>query len=62
MKMMLAHWRFMRLIRLVLGLSILIQGILERDPLRIIFGLLFSGMAIANIGCCGSGGCPVNLK
>ena len=62
MKMILEQWSFIRLIRLILGLSILIEGIFQKDPLRIIFGSLFSGLALANIGCCGTSVCSVNLK
>ena len=61
MKIILQHWNFIRFIRLVLGLGILIQGILYKDPLRIILGLLFGGMAVANIGCLGNSGCSINL-
>ena len=60
MKMILQHWNFIRFTRLVLGLGILIQGILYKDPLRIILGLLFGGMAVANIGCCGNSSCSIN--
>lgn len=60
MKTILQCWNFMRSLRLVLGIIILIQGISVGDTLTIILGLLFAGMAIANIGCCGAAGCAIN--
>jgi hypothetical protein len=45
---------------LILGIAILVQGIVARDTITIILGLVFGGMAVANIGCCGAGGCAVN--
>lgn len=57
----------MRALRLVLGLIILVQGIQAHETMYAIAGLLLSAMAIANIGCCGPGGCglpqrPINAK
>jgi len=52
----------MRFIRLALGIAILAQGIIARDTVTILLGLAFTGMAFANIGCCGSNGCAVNTR
>ena len=60
MKTVLQGWNFMRILRLVLALAILTQGIIARDSMAIILGVVFGGMAAANIGCCGAGGCAVN--
>lgn len=57
MKTILQGWNFMRILRMVLGVGILVQGIIAKDTLTIIFGVAFAGMAVANIGCCGAGGC-----
>ena len=62
MKTILQGWNFMRLLRLVLGVGILVQGIVARDTVTIILGVAFAGMAIANVGCCGAGGCAVNTR
>ncbi len=62
MKAILAGWNFMRLLRLVLGLAILVQGIVAKEVTTIILGIVFGGMALANIGCCGSNGCAVNYR
>lgn len=61
------NWNLMRALRLVLGLVILVQGIQAQETMYAIAGLLLSGMALANIGCCGPGGCgvpqlPINSK
>ncbi len=60
MKVLLTGWNFMRLLRLVLGVAILVQGIIAADLLSILLGVVFGGMAIANIGCCGAGACSIN--
>ena len=52
-----SNWNLMRALRLVIGLAITIQGFIANDKLFIIAGLLFTGMALFNIGCCGAGGC-----
>jgi len=52
----------MRALRLVLGVVILVQGIQAHETMYAIAGLLLSGMALANIGCCGPGGCGVPLR
>ena len=60
MKTILQGWNFMRIVRLVLGIIIIIQGIIVAETITIILGVLFAGMAVANIGCCGTNGCAVN--
>ena len=62
MKTILQGWNFMRILRLVLAIIIVAQGIAARDTVTIVLGVLIGGMAIANIGCCGVGGCAVNPR
>jgi hypothetical protein len=57
-----SNWNFMRVIRLGLGLAIFVQAILSRDMMFGLVGLLISGMAVFNIGCCGIGGCYTQPK
>ena len=57
-----SNWNFMRVLRLGMGIAILVQAILAKEVLFVIAGLLFSGMAVLNIGCCGTGGCGVPTK
>lgn len=60
MKTIFLGWNFMRMLRLILGTAVMVQGILARDTIAIILGVAFAGMAVANIGCCGARGCVVN--
>lgn len=62
MKTILQGWNFMRIIRLVLGLAILVQGIVENNTIIIILGAAFAGMAVTNRNCCGAYGCAVNYR
>lgn len=62
MKTILQGWNFMRILRLVLAIGILAQGIASRDTVAIILAVVFGGMAVANIGCCGPGGCGVTPR
>ncbi len=58
---LLTNWNFMRVIRLVLSLVILVQSIQMHDPLFGMFGAFFLFQALSNTGCCGSGGCATDL-
>ncbi len=60
MKTVLQGWNFMRIVRLLVGIIIVIQGIVVGETVTIILGILFAGMSIANMGCCGTNGCAVN--
>jgi hypothetical protein len=60
MKALLQRWSIMRILRLVLGIAILVQGIITGDSLSVILGVIFSGTAFANIGCCATGSCAVD--
>jgi hypothetical protein len=58
MKALILHnWNFMRVLRLVIGIAILAQGIIAKELLPGVLGLLLATMAVFNAGCCGSGGC-----
>jgi hypothetical protein len=60
MKRLITGWHFVRLLRLVLGVAILVQGILVRDVTSMVLGALFGLMAVVNVGCCGEKGCSVS--
>lgn len=49
----------MRAIRLVIGIAILIQGIISREIMTMVLGGIFSGLALANVGCCGATTCSI---
>jgi hypothetical protein len=59
------NWTFFRATRLIMGVAILIQAFIVKDFFLGFAGVIFSGMALFNAGCCGSNGCttrPVNTK
>jgi hypothetical protein len=62
MKTILQGWNFVRILRLALAIIILVQGIMASEAVAIILGVVFGGMALANIGCCSAGGCVVNQR
>ena len=52
----------MRAVRFILGMIIVVQGVIASEWMYAFAGILLTGMAIANIGCCGVGGCQVPFK
>lgn len=52
----------MRVLRLVLGIFIIVQGIMAKEWLLIGLGGLFSLMPLMNIGCCGTSGCNTPIS
>ena len=56
------NWNLMRFIRLAAGIAITVQAIIARDGMLVVVGLLFTGMPIFNIGCCGTNGCATPVK
>jgi hypothetical protein len=53
----LSNWNLFRFLRLAIGVAIMVQAILVKDGMLVMAGLLFSGMAVFNVGCCGTTGC-----
>ena len=62
MKELLTDWTWMRIIRLLLGVGVIVQGFNNGGALYFVVGGLLVLMALANAGCCGSGGCAVDTK
>ena len=58
----LTNWTIIRFLRLILGLGVIVQAIILQDMLLGFAGLLFSGMAVFNAGCCGTAGCAAPPK
>lgn len=58
-KNILKDWNFIRGLRFVLGLIVLVQSIMYKNYLLGLFGLYFSIMALFNLGCNGAS-CNVN--
>ncbi|MBS4043045.1 MAG: hypothetical protein KGZ59_04460 [Chitinophagaceae bacterium] len=57
----LSNWNFMRVLRLIFGIIILIQSIITKQYTFSIIGLLFSLLAVFNVSCCGTS-CSTNFK
>ena len=62
MKAILQGWNFMRILRLGLGIAIIVQGIVAKETMTMVLGAIFGGMALANIGCCGTNSCAINNR
>jgi hypothetical protein len=58
---MLHNWNWMRAIRLVIGVALLVQGFFYHELPAIAIGGILSTMAFMNIGCMG-GACSVPVK
>ena len=61
-QIILTNWTFLRVLRLLLGLAVIVQAVVLNDVLLGAAGLLFSGMAVFNVGCCGTAGCATPTK
>ncbi len=59
MMKLLVGWNVFRIIRLLIGMIALVQGIIQKEGLMLLAGswILFS--ALFNKGCCGPAGCSV---
>lgn len=55
-----SNWTFIRFIRLILGIFIIVQSVEIQNYWMVLPGILFSGMALFNIGC--SGSCSIPIK
>ena len=62
MKQLFSNWTFMRILRLILAIVILIQALYARDTTTAAIGLMLLAMAFMNVGCCGAGGCPTPIR
>ena len=54
------RWDFMRILRLVIGVTVIGQAVMMQELLLAIGGGMLTTMAVLNIGCCGTQGCGVN--
>jgi hypothetical protein len=62
MRGILTGWNAMRVLRLILGVIIVVQGINNGEALYWVLGGMLVLMALANAGCCGSIGCAVDTR
>ena len=56
------RWDFMRVLRLVIGVTVIGQAVMMHELLLAIGGGMLTTMAVLNIGCCGAQGCGVNPR
>ncbi|HJV19713.1 MAG TPA: hypothetical protein VJ552_07505 [Sediminibacterium sp.] len=56
-ELILRNWTFMRALRLVLGIIIVVEAVMAKEVVFGLVGVFFSGMALLNTGCCGTGAC-----
>lgn len=61
-EIIMSNWSWMRIIRLLAGIAIIIQAIVNKDIVFGVAGILFTSMAIFNTGCCGVGGCNTPIQ
>ncbi|HCL05000.1 MAG TPA: hypothetical protein DHW64_03105 [Chitinophagaceae bacterium] len=57
-----SNWHFMRVLRVVLSLAILVQSWYAKDGTTAVIGFMLLAMGLLNIGCCGPSGCYTPLK
>jgi hypothetical protein len=56
------RWDFMRILRLVIGVTVIGQAVMMHELLLAIGGGMLATLAVLNIGCCGAQGCGVNPR
>jgi hypothetical protein len=59
MKRLLIEWNAFRIIRLLIGIAALAQGIIQKEGLVLVAASWILFGTLSNKGCCGSGGCSV---
>ena len=62
MRMILTNWNWARVIRLLIGLAALGQGIYSKENTMLMAGGLIVLFAFLNYGCGGRNGCAVPIK
>ncbi len=62
MNRILKNWDLVRVIRTIIGISFIGQGIASGQTGVWLMGTAFTTMAVLNIGCFGSGNCAVNTQ
>ena len=56
------RWDFVRILRLVIGVTIIGQAFIMHEWLLGVGGGMLTSMAVLNIGCCGTQGCGVSPR
>lgn len=55
-------WNLLRILRLVLGVAAMVQGITKAETVLVLAGGMVAMMALFNMGCCSNSGCAVSQK
>jgi hypothetical protein len=56
-------WSFMRVLRLLMGVFLIVQGIVAHQYIAVILGLGFALMPLLNLGCgCSGSSCDINTE
>jgi hypothetical protein len=58
----LKSWNFMRVLRFTFVGGAIIQALITKDITLGVLGIIVGGMALLNVGCCGTNGCETKLK
>lgn len=53
------NWNIFRLLRLILGVMVLVQGIISTELVWIIFGSMLTLLPLLNAGCCSASSCNI---
>ncbi|HFK5521433.1 TPA: hypothetical protein ACG0AP_003869 [Elizabethkingia anophelis] len=53
----LSNWNIIRVLRLLLGLFVIVQGIMDKQWMLIGLGALFALIPLMNMGCSSTAGC-----
>ena len=55
-------WSFMRLLRLLMAIFIIFQGVETQQWLFVFAGAIFALLPMFNVGCCGTSACNTNFS
>ena len=57
-----SHWTIIKVVKLALALTVLVQAYLAHELMLGIFGVFFLGQTVLNVGCGSSAGCGVPVS
>ena len=59
MQNIIKNWSFVRLLRLVMGIVLVVEAVKSGMWFLVAVGVVFVAMPLLNIGCCATGNCAV---
>ena len=62
MKKILNNWSVIRVLRLVMALFVIYQGVTSQQWLFVGLGIIFALLPLFNLGCCGTNSCTTSLS